>query len=65
MNYDTEQIKTIKSGAETHFGTFHSNCDTVDSYYNQEMDLGDMPSDVTLYIPPTVRQHVNDAVFHL
>jgi len=39
--------------------------DKLTGYYNGSMQLGIMPSDIEVYVPPTARSQVDDATDHL
>jgi len=63
--YDLQQIKELKTETQSHFGGAITEYLKSDTYYDQTVDIGQMPTDVEIYNPPTAPHNVNSAVNHI
>lgn len=65
MLRDFDEVMKIKTELEGYYQALYAQYDLLTNAYNQKMDLGNMPSNVELYKPPTARKHIDSAVDHL
>jgi len=63
--YKENEIKDLKAELDSHFLERDGHFDVLTNYYEQHIEIPNMPEDVTLYQSPAARKQVDAAVAHV
>ena len=62
---DIKLVQEKKKYLEDYYGKLFATYDSLSSYYNLNFSVGKMPPDISIYVPPTARRHIDMATDHV